>query len=670
MLDEITERWAQYLEEYERDELGTAIQKYPKDTKGLTIDYRTLRSADSELAEKLIEHPEKMLSKAADAVPACDVPHIDGIDGIEVRVSRLPHREVPINEIRTEHQGTLLTVRAQVSKATEVRPRAEIVKFECQRCPHITEVWVMGDEIRAPDECENCERRGPFQILESESVMRDHQIVELQPRPDEDAMNLQRSLEVHLYDDLVDTMEAGDRVKVTGILRTKPIQPGKKADARRPPYLQAKSADKEQQDFDSYDTEREDEIIELSKSDNLKEKFIQSFAPDILTGKRGDTHKLAVIYQLFGGVRHVLDNGREKRPDINILLIGAPGTGKSAYLSAADTLAPKSVKASGKGATAAGLTATATQPDFADGWMLDAGALVMASGGLACIDEFDKMDDSARKSMHEAMEDQEIPINKAGINTTLTSKTAVLAAANPIGGSFNRFEALAEQINLGDALISRFDLVFAIEDTPDKDTDREIARHQYNVAKGDSTDPAIEPELLREYIAYARQNIDPSFDDEEAVDMLIDKYVGIRQTNKEEEDDGDSPIPVTARMNESLRRLAEAAARSELSEVVRPRHAREAIEKYEMTIGDIGLTEDGNLNAAKAGGYTEKPTGQKAQIEVIMQELNRVAPDTMPVEELSELTNIPEEKVKSRLEQHKRHNPQPVMQKEDGWRSA
>jgi len=605
MLDEITEKWCDYLEEYERDAVGELIQQYPNDKEGLTIDYRQLSRADGELADLLVENPERMLSKLEDAIPALQIPHAEQLDGAKGRVSSIPTRESGISELRKNQQGELVTVRAQVSKATDVRPRYEEVAFRCVRCPSITKVPVVTDEINAPSKCEGCERKGPFEINEAESTARDHQIVELQPRPDDDAMNLQRSLEVHLYDDLVDTVETGQRVKATGILRTKNIEAGKREPARRPKYLDGLSIETEEQDFDSYDTDREDEILELSERDDLRELFIQSFAPDILTGDRGDTHKLAIIYQLFGGVRHVLENGREKRSDINILLIGAPGTGKSAYLSAADTLAPKSVKASGKGATAAGLTATATQPDFGDGWMLDAGALVMASGGLACIDEFDKMDDSARKSMHEAMEDQEIPINKAGINTTLTSKTSVLAAANPQDGSFNRFEALAEQINLGDALISRFDLVFAIQDTPDEDTDREIAKHQYNVAKGDSTEPAIEPDLLREYIAYARQNVDPSFDDDEAVDMLIDKYVGIRQTNKEESEDGDAPIPVTARMNESLRRLAEAAARSELEPVVRPRHAKEAIEKYEMTIGDIGLTEDGTLDAAKASGYSQ-----------------------------------------------------------------
>jgi replicative DNA helicase Mcm len=253
------------------------------------------------------------------------------------------------------------------------------------------------------------------------------------------------------------------------------------------------------------------------------------------------------------------------------------------------------------------------------------------------------MDDSARKSMHEAMEDQIIPVNKAGINTTLTSKTSVLAAANPNGGRFDRFSPLAEQINLGDALISRFDLVFALEDSPDADADREIARHQYNVANGDGTEPAIEPDLLREYIAYARQRVDPAFDDDEAVALLVDKYVDTRQQNDDGDDDM-SPIPVTARMNESLRRLAEAAARSELSDTVHKRHAERAIELYELTIGDIGLTEDGNLDAAKASGYTQHGT-----VEAVKNVL-RKADDDLTLDEIQEQAGLSESKAEHYVE--------------------
>lgn len=645
MNEELVNIWIDYLQEYERDAIGEALQQYPNDTQGITLDMQQLRRKNPDLADDLVAYPGRVIDAAEKAIPQLDIPHAEGLDGISVRVSSLPNRELGLSEVRERFQGELITVRAQVSKATDIRPKYDEVAFQCRRCPTITTVPAVAGEIAAPTKCDGCERQGPFTINESESSMYDHQIVELQPRPDEDAMNLQRSLIIHLKDDLVDCVSAGDRVKATGILKTEDVASGKKVDARRPQFIEGLSLEREQQDFESYNTDRVDEIEELAERDDLEEQLVASFAQDILTGDRGDTHKLAVIYQMFGGVRHKLPNGDEKRGDINILLIGAPGTGKSAYLNAANKLSPKSIKASGKGATAAGLTATATQPEFGDGWMLDAGALVMASGGLACIDEFDKMQESARKSMHEAMEDQEIPINKAGINTTLTSKTAVLAAANPIGGRFNRFDALSEQINLGEALITRFDLVFALDDTPNKDKDREIAKHQYNVTKDGTVEPAIEADLLREYIAYARQNVRPSFDDPEAVDILVDKYVDIRQENGE---DDDAAVPVTARMNESLRRLAEAAARSELCETVKPRHAEKAIELYSMTIGDIGLTEEGNISAAKAAGHPSKT--QQERIEAISKAIQEEAKTP---EEIAEETGVDVSKVEHRLKKFK-----------------
>lgn len=641
MLEPQTKRFIEYFNEYQRDELGHYIQNHP-DVAAYTIDFTEFRNAHPDIADDMIRYPDDFLDMASTALNHVDVPHIDEIDEHTVRVSTIPEREVSLSELRQDHQGQLVTLRAQVSKTTEVRPKVVEAVFECQDCHAFTDVTVVGENISLPNECDGCETSGPFTLDEQKSEMQDHQIIELQPRADDDAMNLQRSIPAHLYNDLVDTVAAGDRVKVTGILRTEDVANERQISARRPQYLEGLHIDKEQQDFASYNTERIDEIEDLANSENLQELLVRSFAPNILTGERGDKHKLAILLQLFGGVEHTLPNNSTLRNDINILLIGAPGTGKSQYLNYAESIAPKAVKASGKGATAAGLTATATQPEFGDGWMLDAGALVMASGGLACIDEFDKMENSARKSMHEAMEDQEIPINKAGINTTLTSKTAVLAAANPEGGSFDRFEPLSEQINLGEALITRFDLVFALGDSPDKEQDREIATHQYNITNEGNVEPAIEAELLREYIAYARQNVEPAFSNQNAVDMLVDKYVDTRQENGEGDD---VAVPVTARMNESLRRLSEAAARSELSEVVEPRHAEIAIELYQLTMGDIGVTEDGELDAAKAAG--NKPQSQQQQISAV---LNAVKHEDCTVEEIMEQTGMDRSDVENRLE--------------------
>jgi replicative DNA helicase Mcm len=617
MLEPDEERWATYIEENEREELSEFIQGYPGDKQRVVVDWRRLANTHPELAEKVIQAPAQMQEKAGHAIQYCDVPHGDVLENARVRFKNVDGQTRGVSGLRTSDTGKLVVVSGQVSRVSEVRPRTESAAFECQRCGVLTHVPVYGDSLQAPNECDGCERKGPFVLNDGQTEYRDHQLVELQPRADEDAMNLERSIPAHLYDDLVESCQTGERVKVTGILKTDPVEAGKTTDARRPIQLQAHHVECEQRDFDSYDTDRVDEIEALAARDDLREALIGSFAPNILTGERGELHKLACILQLFGGVRHDLPDGNTVRGDVNVLLIGAPGTGKSAYLSAAYQLAPKAVKASGKGATAAGLTATAVNSDFSDGWTLDAGALVMGSGGIACIDEFDKMADSARQSMHEAMENQEVSIAKAGINTTLTTQTAVLAAANPKGGSFNRFDNVADQINLDGPLVSRFDLIYGLTDTPNESRDRQIAEHQIAVTQDGGVDPEIGAELLRQYIAYARQNVTPAFDNQEAIDLLTDKYVSTRQANGK---DDDAAVPVTARMNEALRRLAEAAARSELSEVVMPRHAETAIELYESTLGDTGLDDNGDLNAMKQEGRTTTQEDKKSMVRGVIKD--------------------------------------------------
>jgi replicative DNA helicase Mcm len=294
------------------------------------------------------------------------------------------------------------------------------------------------------------------------------------------------------------------------------------------------------------------------------------------------------------------------RGDIHTLFVGDPGTAKSQLLVYMSKLAPRSVYASGKASTAAGLTAAAVRDEFGEGqWTLEAGALVLADMGVACIDEIDKMEETDRSSMHQAMEQQEISVAKAGINATLKSRCAILAAANPKLGRFDEFLPIHEQINMPPALLSRFDLIFSILDKPNRTTDTELATHILRTHKGGEVTesisrlkkskhtkkeqeelmkivmPTFDPEFLRKYIAYAKRNTYPVMTDE-ALEILKNYYVDFRSQSEES-------VTFTPRQLEAFVRLAEASARIRLSQDVTADDAKRAIYIIDQYLRRVGM---------------------------------------------------------------------------------
>jgi replicative DNA helicase Mcm len=303
---------------------------------------------------------------------------------------------------------------------------------------------------------------------------------------------------------------------------------------------------------------------------------------------------------------------------MHMLLLGDPGCGKSQLLKAASTIAPRSTYASGKGMSEAGMTAAAVRDDFGDTeWGLEAGALVLADKGVACVDEIDKADDDALSSLHTALEDQQVHINKAGINTSLPARTSLLAAGNPKYGRFDRFEPIAEQIDLDPPLLSRFDLMFMLKDQPDKEDDAELAEHiietratanafTYSDGETDvdisSIKPTVPAEVLRAYIAYAKQNVHPCVRKGQKK-RLVDWYVNLRQANGEE----DGPVPVTARKVEALCRLAEASAKTRLSENITDEDMKRAGSLVMEAMKDVGTDpETGNFDVDVVEAGTSK----------------------------------------------------------------
>ncbi|PSQ66142.1 MAG: cell division protein [Halobacteriales archaeon SW_9_67_24] len=343
-------------------------------------------------------------------------------------------------------------------------------------------------------------------------------------------------------------------------------------------------------------------------------------------------------------------------------------------------IAPRSVYTSGKGSSSAGLTASAVQDDFGEGqqWTLEAGALVLADQGIAAVDELDKMESGDRSAMHEALEQQTISISKAGINATLQSRCSLLGAANPKYGRFDQYESIGEQIDLEPALISRFDLIFTVTDDPDPDRDRELAEHilrtnyagelntqrteqtaadvsQSEVdAVTDTVAPAIEPDLLRKYVAYAQRNCFPTMT-EEAKEAISDFYVDLRSEGADE----DAPIPVTARKLEALVRLAEASARVRLADSVELEDAERVIEVVRTQLQDIGVDpETGEFDADIVETGTSKTQRDRIKnVKALIAEIEEEYDAGAPVEEVldrAEETGTERSKAEHELEKLRR----------------
>lgn len=593
-----------FIDRYCQDEVTTLSKQYPSEKQSFVIDYSDLYQATiyegRNIADVLTDNPDKALDDLQHAVEEYDYPVAIDINPT-VRVKGAAY-ERTVETLRKDDVGKYITVRGQVNQITQVYPKPVVAAFDCEICGNTEELMQNWDNIETPDaQCPACNKKTGWVLNDRQTEFQDHQVIELAALPEDTGGQVSDTIKVNVTNDLAGMVSAGDRIKVSGVLKTEKedIIRKENADARRPMYLDGKAIQNEQESFAEIEPQRVDEIEALAEEDDIYEQLIESFAPHIHTDAEGDKQKLAIILALFGGVQKQLGTGSQIRGNINVLLIGDGGTAKSQYLKTAEKLAPKSVLASGKGATAAGLTATAEQSNLTGEWTLKAGALVMANNGVACIDEFDKMDASARKSIHEALENQEVPVTKAGINTTLPAKTAVIAAANPVDGEFNRFDSLSEQIDMEQPLVSRFDLIFGLVDEQDPDRDATIARTQHDVAAGESDiEPAIEYDLLREYIAYARQ-IEPSYASDAVKDRLVDYYVELRQ----DAEDGDEPGP---RLNDSLRRLAQASARVRLSETIEMEDAERAIEFIKYTIGQIALDEEGNISGTEFDGGSQK----------------------------------------------------------------
>jgi DNA replication licensing factor MCM5 len=355
----------------------------------------------------------------------------------------------------------------------------------------------------------------PYFVVHERCQFIDQQVIKLQEAPDQVPVGeLPRHILVSADRYLTNRVVPGSRCTVMGVFSIYQPKGGKKgqdsAVAIRNPYLRAvgitTDIDHTAKGYTMFTEEEEQEFEALSKDPELYHKFARSIAPSIFGNQ---DIKKAILCLLMGGSKKILPDGMKLRGDINVLLLGDPGTAKSQLLKFVEKVAPIAIYTSGKGSSAAGLTASVQRDTQTREFYLEGGAMVLADGGVVCIDEFDKMRDEDRVAIHEAMEQQTISIAKAGITTILNARTSVLAAANPIFGRYDDLKSPGENIDFQTTILSRFDMIFIVRDDHNRDRDEQIAKHVMNIHQGgkgldEQINVDISVEKMKRYISYCK----------------------------------------------------------------------------------------------------------------------------------------------------------------------
>ena len=578
---------------HETDQTGSKYRKRLAQVavtngKSLIIDFDDLISFDPALARSLVGNPDDYITYATSAATAQmrveDPEYAEHVGKIFARFRRLPERTA-LRKIGAEHIKKIALVDGIIVRTTQVKPTIVSAVFRCRKCLEIIVQDQEGELIRGPgSHCPFCKQSTSFELIQEQSKFKNTQEARIQERPEDlPPGQLPRYLDIRLEDDLVDSARPGDRVSVTSIVRAEKQTVGERGRLRTfNIYLDANFVDVVGKETEVVEITPEDEkqILEAARDPWVQRKLVMSLAPSIYGY---EDVKEGILYLLFGGTAKHLPDGVNIRGDENVLLIGDPGTAKSQLLQYVSRIAPRGLYTSGRGTTAAGLTAAVLR-EKTGGMILEAGALVLADKGVACIDELDKMRPDDRVAIHEALEQQTVSVAKGGIVATLNARAAVLAAANPSLGRYEAHRNVSENINLPVTILSRFDLIFIIKDQPEPDYDSRMSEHILALHRSRTSleTAPFAPEFLRKYISFAKR-ISPVLTPE-AVTELRDFYLKMRSKGGEE-----AAVAITPRQLEALVRISEARARAFLRENVTVEDAKSAIRIMTVSLSDVGV---------------------------------------------------------------------------------
>lgn len=567
-LEDIKEHWIKIYSEVLKSECADALT-----SNLLIIDYWKIdKYYDAGFASFILSEPNRAIAGLKKAYTDLDLP-----DGIKLQFNfgdGLPVDIADADKIPAQQLNNIIAIEGTVTDASQRFLRSIEDTFQCLKCGCSFGVPQYDDQATMPTECPEdqggCGRSTAFRLIDSKYV-------DLQQFLIKD-FTKQKSLGAILtegHDHLI-PIYPGETLRIVGILRDKRHKT--KTIAKR--YVHALEA--QRRDVVGSLEMSQDELQkakELAQDPCLWKIFLQSFAPSVY----GYVDvKEALLLQQFGANWYDLQDGTIQRGSIHLLLVGDPGSAKSVLLSAARNISPIVQIASGKGASGVGLTASVEKGVFeGETWTLKAGALPLAHGGVCMVDEFDKLPDSEKENLHAPMSEGLLPINKAGINTTLNCRTAVLASCNPEWGRFDSAIEIIKQLGIkNQALVTRFDLIYAIRDAPDERRDRQIAGKMGDVIRSDIEELPISKEFIRRYIHLAR-SVRPAFT-KVADGVIIDEFVTLRQNQE---------FVMSFRHKNAMRRLSEAFARSRLSNSVSKADAGNAVRVFKNCYRTLGVTD-------------------------------------------------------------------------------
>ncbi|KAG2755285.1 MCM-domain-containing protein [Suillus brevipes Sb2] len=575
-----------YVDENGASVYGQRIRNLGEtNAESLEVSYLHLAMSKPILAYFLTNSPSAMLTifdeVALNAIlvyyPSYERIHSE----VHVRIADLPLSS-SLRDLRRSNLNNLVRVTGVVTRRSGVFPQLKYVKFDCRKCGAVLGPFYQDatKEVKVSF-CVNCESKGPFPVNSEQTVYRNYQKMTLQESPGSvPPGRLPRHREVILLWDLIDLAKPGEEIEVTGIYRNN-FDASLNSKNGFPVFstiIEANHINKKEDLFAAFRLTEEDEkeMRALARDERIRKRIVKSIAPSIYGH---EDIKTALALSLFGGVTKDINRKHRIRGDINVLLLGDPGTAKSQFLKYAEKTAHRSVFATGQGASAVGLTASVRKDPVTREWTLEGGALVLADKGTCLIDEFDKMNDADRTSIHEAMEQQSISISKAGIVTTLQARCAIIAAANPIRGRYNPTIPFQQNVELTEPILSRFDVLCVVKDNVDPVQDELLARfvvgshlrsHPKFEADRDEMDVGttldadiIPQDILRKYIMYAREKIRPKLYDMDQ-DKLARLFSDLRRESL-----ATGSYPITVRHLESMIRMAEASAKMSLREYVR-----------------------------------------------------------------------------------------------------